>query len=360
MTESSLYVLHVVGSVGIGGAERHVLDLCQLQKAKGLRVRVALPAAGALSEALGRHGIEYALFGRGGRWSPSSLWRLWRIIHRDPPHLIHAHMPRSASMVGKTKGKIPFVATAHNIVKSIRPFIGSDFVICVSNQVKDSLLALGFPGERASIVHNAIVPFQLVSGTRDQIRDDMGWRDAVVILCVARLVPAKGQSYAIRALPEILSTEPAAKLVLVGAGPDDRMLRELAHSLGVSEHVVLLGARHDVPQLLQAADIYLQPSLKEGFCIAFLEAMSMGLPCVGTRTGAIPDMLQHGDEGILIEPADTRAIAESVSRLIQDSSLAAQYAQRAKAFVDEAFGQERQLLETLAVYQCVVASARNS
>lgn len=360
MTESSLYVLHVVGSVGIGGAERHVLDLCQLQEAKGLRVRVALPAAGELSEALDRHGIEYALFGRGGRWSPLSLWRLWRIIHRDPPHLIHAHMPRSASMVGRTKGRIPLVATAHNIVKSIRPFIGSDFVICVSNQVKDSLLALGFPGERASIVHNAIVPFHQILGTRDQIRDEMGWRDAVIILCVARLVPAKGQSYAIRALPEILSNEPAAKLVLVGAGPDDLMLRELAINVGVAEHVALLGARHDVPHLLQAADIYLQPSLKEGFCIAFLEAMSMGLPCVGTRTGAIPDMLQHGDEGILIEPADTHAIAGSVNRLIKEPSLATQYAQRAKAFVDEAFGQERQLLETLAVYQCVVASARNS
>ncbi|MDA3875891.1 MAG: glycosyltransferase family 4 protein [Halothiobacillus sp.] len=359
MTEISVRVLHVVGSIDVGGAEQHVLDLCRIQQAQGFAVRVALPVRGALSEVLDQYGIEYEFFGRGGRWSPLALWRLWRVIHRDPLNLIHAHMPRSASMVKKTKGGIPFVVTAHNIVKSVRPFVGANFVICVSNQVKESLLTLGFRSERVAVVHNAIVPLNLNPDVREHVRDEMGWDRSVVILCVARLVLAKGQSYAIRALPAILAIEPAVKLVLLGAGPDELKLRALASNLGVAEQVVFLGARRDVPQLLQAADIYLQPSIKEGFCISFLEAMSVGLPCVGTRTGAIPEMLQRGEEGILIEPADTRAIEVSVNNLIRNPMIAVRYAHQAKIFVDEAFGQERQLRETLVVYRRVIASAHN-
>lgn len=357
MSDAAMHVLHVVGSTGIGGAERHVLDLCRIQVAQGMVVRVAMPVVGELSTALDRLGIKYELFGLSWRWNPFTLGRLRHIIHRDPPQLIHAHMPRSAVMVGRTKGRTPCVVTAHNIVKSIRPFVGADFVICVSKQVNDSLLALGWPSERASIVHNAIVPLPPDIGSRDQVRAAMGWCDAVVILCVARLVPAKGQSYAIRALPEILSKEPAAQLVLVGSGSDDRMLYELASRLGVAQHVEFLGARHDVPQLLLAADIYLQPSIKEGFCIAFLEAMSVGLPCVGTRTGAIPDMLARGDTGILIEPEDVSGIVEGIGRLIANPESAIEYAENAKAFVIQAFSQDRQLLETLAVYRRVIASA---
>ncbi|MGC8697294.1 MAG: glycosyltransferase [Halothiobacillus sp.] len=357
MNEVRPRVLHVISSIGIGGAERHVLDLCMIQQAQNLRVCVALPQRGALSDMLTQAGIAWVVFGRGGRLNPFTLVRLWRVIRAYRPNVIHAHMPRSISMVSRVRGAIPLIATAHNLVKNPRPFARCDGVICVSQQVHDSLTALGFRADRAVVVHNAIKSSVLAPDARAATRQALGWQHELIMLCVARLVPAKGQSYAIRAMPNLLAQEPNLRLVLVGAGPDELKLKQEAQALGVDKQVALIGERRDVPYLLKAADIYLQPSIKEGFCIAFLEAMRAGLPCIGTRTGAIPEMLENPSLGVLIDPADSRAIESAVRHVLSAPDQAAEMAEQASAFAAEQFSQERQGRDTYAAYARVIPFA---
>jgi glycosyltransferase involved in cell wall biosynthesis len=182
----------------------------------------------------------------------------------------------------------------------------------------------------------------------------MGWQDSLVVSCVARLVPAKGQIYAIQALSKLIPSIPNIKLVLIGEGDDRDKLNQLANELNVTGYIDLLGARADVSDLLAATDIYLQPSVKEGFCISFLEAMATGLACVGTETGAIPNMLGDNN-GILIPPADVVAIVNAVLRLAQNLPLRNQYAQAAKITANIQFSPEKQAKDTLAVYQSVLA-----
>ena len=360
MGNKPLRVLHVIGSTGIGGAERHVLDLCIRQQAENCVVSVALPQRGALSDKLTQAGIAWHVFGRGGRFNPVTLFRLKRVIAAVQPHLVHAHMPRSIEMVARVRVDTPLVATAHNIVKKLRPFARCDAVICVSQQVYDSLIALGFDAGHAVVVHNSIVPPVKPLNERAASRAELGWDGAIILLCVARLVPAKGQIFAINAMPNLLAFEPNLKLVIVGAGGDEFALKKASNALGLGANVAFLGARHDVPQLLHAADIYLQPSIKEGFCIAFLEAMSAGLPCIGTRTGAIPDMLASPNLGILVDPADSAAIELAVRQLLSAPDKSAAMAVEARAFVEQCFSQERQWRDTYAVYARVVPFAVNS
>ncbi|NOT17412.1 MAG: glycosyltransferase family 4 protein [Sulfuriferula sp.] len=346
-------VLHVIGSVGVGGAEKHVLDLCLQQQALGLAVHVALPAVGALSATLVQHHIAYTIVRAGSRWHPWALWSLRCAIKDAQPDIIHAHMLKSATMVGRVNRHIPCVATAHNIVKHTSPFVHCQHVICVSEMVRDSLCQLGYPPEKCSVIHNAVETHAFSTAKRDAVRHQMGWQDALIVSCVARLVPAKGQVYAIQALPELVQVIPNLKLVLIGDGGDRHKLEQLADTLNVSQHIEMLGARADVTDLLAATDIYLQPSIKEGFCIAFLEAMATGLACIGTQTGAIPSMVAN-DSGILIPPADVPAIVDTVLRLTQDLALRKLYAQAAKTTANTVFSPERQAEETVAVYQSLV------
>ncbi|MHB9021581.1 MAG: glycosyltransferase [Halothiobacillus sp.] len=348
-------ILHVISSTDIGGAEQHVLDLSRIQIATGLTVAVAMPRVGALSDALNAAGIECFIFGRGGRWNPFTLWRIRRIIQQNKPVLIHAHMPRSAAMVARTNGSVPWIATAHNIVKSLKPFHNAGHVLCVSQQVRQSLLDCGFPAERCSVVHNAITPIECDAANRARVRAQLALSDRIIVLCVARLVPAKGHAFAIEAFPQILGSTPQAQLVLVGAGALEVELKSLANKLGVASRVTFLGARQDVPDLLRAADVYLQPSIKEGFCLAFLEAMSVGLPCIGTRTGAIPEMVQSAQNGLLIEPANPSEIAIAVSALLHDPAKAKALGMAAKKTARSQFSIERQGRETLALYYHVLA-----
>ena len=346
-------VLHVIGSVGVGGAEKHVLDLCLQQQALGLNVHVALPAIGALSTALTQHHIAYTIIRAGGRWHPWVLWSLRRVINDTQPDIIHAHMLKSAVMVGYVNYRIPCVTTAHNIVKHIAPFSHSQHVICVSEMVRVSLCQLGFPSTKCSVIHNAVETHAFSTVKREAMRYQMGWQDKLIVSCVARLVPAKGQVYAIQALSELVQILPNIKLVLIGDGGDHAQLIQLANELKLNAHIEMLGARADVADLLAATDVYLQPSIKEGFCIAFLEAMATGLACIGTATGAIPSMLSN-NSGILIAPAQVPEIVDAILRLAQDQALRNQYAQAAKLTASTKFSPEKQAKDTLAVYQHLV------
>lgn len=346
-------ILHVICSVGTGGAERHVLDLCLALRLAGVTVEVALPVRGELGGQLERQGIACHEFGVGHRFNPLMLVRLRHIVHQTGSDVVHAHMPRSASMARWGKGNAVCVATAHNMVKHGRPFRHCERVICVSDMVCRSLNKQGYPLDRTTVIHNAVDIARFTGHDRERIRTQMGWQDEIIVLCVARLVPAKGQSLALAALARLAN--PNVRLVLAGAGPDEDMLRKQITELGITHQVQLVGNRQDIPQLLSASDIYLQPSLKEGFGIAFLEAMASGLAGIGTRTGAMPEMVHSGRNGLLVEANDVEALVTALRSLCNNSLLRQQLGEQAARDARSRFSLQRQAQDTLTVYQHALA-----
>lgn len=136
-----------------------------------------------------------------------------------------------------------------------------------------------------------------------------------VLLSVGRMAHPKDHATVIRALG--LIREP--HLVLVGVGPMLKEYQELAQNLGVAQRVHFLGRRADVPQLMKAADIYVQSSRWEGFGIAALEAMASGLPVVATRVPGLAELV--GEAGLLFEPGDHYQLAGHLSTLLGDNEL---------------------------------------
>lgn len=136
-----------------------------------------------------------------------------------------------------------------------------------------------------------------------------------VLLNVGRHVPSKGQKFVIKALPQILKKFPSAHLLMAGHGPISDELKELARCLGVENHVTFLGARRDILELHLVSDVFVFPSLWEGLGVSLLEAMKMSNPVITSNTGPFPEVVEDAKSGILVDPCSCIAIASAVERI---------------------------------------------
>jgi len=144
------------------------------------------------------------------------------------------------------------------------------------------------------------------------------------ILSVARQYPRKNTRTLIAALPLVRRRLPDARLRVVGGGPELPALKRRAADLGVRDAVSFLGPLSrdaDVRREYARADVFCLPSLQEGFGIVFLEAMAAGLPVVAGRAAAVPEVVPHGDAGLLVDPRDPAALADALVALLDDRAL---------------------------------------
>ena len=176
-----------------------------------------------------------------------------------------------------------------------------------------------------------------------EVRKRHGLDGVPVVVCVARLVPRKGQDTLIRALPAIHRRVPDTALLLVGRGRDGPRLRRLAQRIGVSNHVVLTGGvpAADLPAHYAAGDVFAMPCRTrrggmdvEGLGMVFLEASAMGLPVVAGDSGGAPDAVQDGRTGYLVGGRDVAAVADRVVTLLADPAQAAAMGQAGRAWVE--------------------------
>jgi len=144
-----------------------------------------------------------------------------------------------------------------------------------------------------------------------------------LILFVGGLKPTKGIEYLIQAMSSIRQSETKAKLLLVGQGEEKEGLEHLAKNLDLSNYVRFTGGipNTEVPEYMAASDVFVLPSLSEGFPNVILEAMASGLPIVATRVGGLPEIIKEGNNGFLVEPKNPQQLAEKVLLILKDKEL---------------------------------------
>lgn len=182
-------------------------------------------------------------------------------------------------------------------------------------------------------------------------------RGRTVLLCPARLVPVKGHRHLIDAVARM----PGRKNVVLWLAGDGRLMAELrrhvAH-LGLEDTVVFLGARNDIPALLRAADIVVLPSLQDTMPFTVMEAQILGKPVVASRVGGIPEMIESGKTGILVEPGDATALAGALQQLVENRDLRHQLGSRAARWGAKAWSADRMARRVLHLYERAVARTR--
>jgi glycogen(starch) synthase len=173
------------------------------------------------------------------------------------------------------------------------------------------------PGLAYSVVSNG-VDLDLFR-SRDPVRPIDG--QPIRCLAVARLVERKGLGELIRAFA--LLPRGKYELEIVGDGPDEHVLRELAGRLGVAREILFQGAldRESVARRYRAADLFTLPSSAEAFGNVFAEALASGLPVIGSDVGGIPELIEHGVNGFLVTPGNPQTLAHAIQYLADDPEL---------------------------------------
>jgi len=143
------------------------------------------------------------------------------------------------------------------------------------------------------------------------------------ILCVGRLVPAKGQHLLVKAGKRLKERGVPFHLTFVGAGPDMESLKTLAESLGISDAITFAGAigQGEIHAYYDKADIFALPSFAEGLPVVLMEAMGKGIPCVATCITGIPELIHDGENGMLAPASDWEGLADRLQTLIEDPAL---------------------------------------
>ena len=228
----------------------------------------------------------------------------------------------------------------------------ADRVICVSRSVSEICKAGGVDDAMLSIVHDGVEPESLRRSfsSSESIQSQFGNR--TLLLTVANLAECKGHRYFLEAMPKIVEHCPDVLWLLAGDGKQRSALESGIVSLGLQNHVELLGYREDTSDLLRAADAMVMPSHTEGLCSSIIDAMLLNCPVVATRAGGIPDLLEHDDErfGRMTEARNSDALAREVIGMLQDSKSTRQMAARARLSALKRFTADVMVERTLDVF----------
>jgi glycosyltransferase involved in cell wall biosynthesis len=173
---------------------------------------------------------------------------------------------------------------------------------------------------------------------------------APVVGNVAALVPHKGQRHLIEAAHLVVQAVPDARFIILGEGELREHLEHLVREHHLEKHVLMPGFRTDVLGCIKGFDVFVLSSVTEGLGTSLLDAMACGKPIVATRAGGIPEVVEDGVNGLLVEPRDHHALAEAIVRLLGDGGQREAMGRAGLARVRERFTLERTIAGTLAVY----------
>jgi glycosyltransferase involved in cell wall biosynthesis len=320
-------ILHVITTIDIGGAEKQLLTLVACQKKAGFDVEVIFlkDKPILLQDFLGL-GVQVHLdFAQLGFWE--QCLKLKRMDLRENC-VVHAHLPRAELLCALALRSDRFIVTRHNseaffpkgpvkLSKLLSRFVlkRSFASISISKAVANYLKTSGEMSDK----HNNCVIYYGITNTSVSSRINLGIGSGPIqIGTISRLVPQKNLPLLLRALKELNSQDlPEFNLTIVGSGPLKSELQSLSADLGIEELVTWKGQLQEVLPFYQSLDIFVLSSDYEGFGLVLLEAMSQGIPVIGRRISAIPEVMGDKHPG-LVDSVNPIALAQKIQTLTLD------------------------------------------
>ena len=233
----------------------------------------------------------------------------------------------------------------------------SNRIIAVSDFTRRELLQYyKVKADKIRVIHNGVDThkFQPASDKR-KAKQELGFNpDDIAVLSVGRLYARKGLFTLIESIPAVVRRFPRAKFIISGKGQSNEMKKLVAHAqkLGVNDNIVFTGYYPDrkLPRLYQAADVFAFSTFYENLPFAVLEALSTGLPVVTTRVGGIPEMIDSGKNGFLVQPFNAQELSDRILYLLEHPAAASEMAFLARKIILERFDWRLIVKKVLAVY----------
>ncbi len=357
-------VAHVVLTLDQGGLEHLVIQVSLQLQRRGIRSVVVVLTDGVLVDEARRKGLDvFVLHKRDGR-DLGLIVRIARVLRRERVDVVHSHnfAPLNYGTLAAKLCGLPTVNTRHGraaLTASRVIWALTDAVIAVSEDAKRELLAYNrIDARKVHVLLNAVDTAAYATRAAGGLRRaDVGLPEVVpVVGTVGRLSPEKDHATLLTAFKTVREAGSPAHLVIVGGGPLAATLTTQVGALALGHCVHLLGFRTDVSELLPLFDIYVLPSRMEGVSLTLLEAMSAGLPVVATRVGGNPEVVVDGDTGVLVEPADSRTLADAIGALLANEPRRLSMGARGRARAFGQFGIDRLVEAHMQLYKRLLAS----
>ncbi len=350
-------VLHVIDTLGFGGAERFLVGLVQHMDRNRFRPLVAwLSEGGAFADDLQQQGIPVIGLRARGHRDMRALARLARLMREQRVCVLNTHLfvdgfygRLSALWTG-----VPVrVVTQQNAYDDPRLRLPTWQIwanrllvpvthkfIAVSQAARDYLHRVEWvPEQKITVIPNAITPPAPPDPAQVyELRNQwLGHRVGPLIGTVARLQPQKGLDVLLQAVHLLQPELPDLRAVLVGEGPLRSTLERQARDLGIADRVIFAGTRRDIPTVLAALDVFVLPSRFEGLSLALLEAMSMARPVVATAVSGTVEVIRDGETGVLVPPEDASALAAGIRVMWEQRDRAQRMGENARRLVLERY-----------------------
>lgn len=343
-------VLRIIARLNIGGPAIHVAlltsGLNDSQFSSKLVAGHVGFAEGDMSYVAAEYGVEPVYVNGLGRelsifsdmWAFISLVRLMLI---ERPHIVHTHTAK-AGLLGRLAAYlcgVPIIVhTFHGHV--FRGYFGSSktrlflwlerlaarfstLIVTVSDLLRDELVRFGIAApDKIAVVPLGLALDKLAAMKRNTgtFRLELGYDSTVRLIgIVGRLVPIKNHRLFLNAAHLLLVEEPNARFVIVGDGEERDALQEVAESLGILDYVRFVGWRQDLEAIYSDLDILVLTSINEGTPVSLIEAMAAGVPIVATSVGGVPDLLDKGTLGHLVEPGNARQLADAMMDVLREN-----------------------------------------
>ncbi|MFQ5511905.1 MAG: glycosyltransferase [Candidatus Krumholzibacteriia bacterium] len=350
-----------------GGEAQLELLIRGLLAEGGFAVTLAAPPDSAIAARAGAMGVTCLPLRVAGGMDLAAAWKLRGYLRTNRYDIVHCHSSHAHSVAslamkrpfGRGRGtrrrlvvsrRVDF-PIATNLFSTAKYRAGVDAYLAISNGVREVLEEGGVEGDRITLVRSGIDldKFARVRNI-DYLYDEFGMSGQTpVIGNIAALAPHKSQADFIRAAESIAKQLSGARFFVVGEGELRGELEELIRDLKLEGDVVLTGFREDVLELLSMFDCFVLSSSLEGLCTSIMDAQTMGVPVVATRTGGVPDLVEDGVTGLLVTPGRPDLLAEAVVRMMTEPGLKESCAAAATSRA-ESYDYRRMVSGTVDVY----------
>ncbi len=309
--------------------------------------------------------------------------RLACLIRRERPQILHTHTAK-AGAVGRLAAMLAGDARPPIVVHTFHGHVlrgyfdplrsagfrlleralakGSTALIAVSPQVRDDLVALGVaPKEKFVVIRLGIELEERIAaapGARAETRRLLGVpQDAFVVGWIGRMTGVKNTDDVLAALRLLHDRGVDAYLCMVGDGPDRDRVERRAHDLGVVRRCLFLGYQEEVARYYAAFDGIILPSVNEGTPVSAIEALAAARPVVATRVGGVPDVVEDGVDGFLVDPGATDQLADRLEQLARDPELRARMGEHGRRRVPARYAVERLVDDMDRLYRSLLEAA---
>jgi glycosyltransferase involved in cell wall biosynthesis len=278
------------------------------------------------------------------------------VVHANEPHALSsawlARAHRTVAVVASRRIALPLSPSSFSLAR----YRAAARIIAVSHFVGKSVAQSGLPPSSIEVIYDGVeIPAAISRVDRERARGRFAIpQESVCLANVAAFVPEKGQALLISALADLRAQFPHCFLLLPGEGPERANLQDLVWRLRLEGIVKFAGFMPDVESVFAAADLFVFPSHEEPLGSSLLSAMAHGLPVVAFARGGIPEVVEHGGNGLLVKDLAHGALAKAIAGLLSNPAEATRLGKAARETISSRFSADRMVDATLRLYEDIV------